>query len=126
MTKPRGGKGGEGMLIEGPDYTDLQIVRVYAYKGVNIMVLIDLVAKRLTLLDGSKSGEGKLLLKRKEWVFAERTHAYLPGWLLILEAMQYAIIEAGKVLADAEARDENKFMELFVAVHIANLAKKKA
>lgn len=102
---------------------DLFLRRIYTYKGVSVVVDIDLVDKTISLME--KMGDNSF--KMKNWQFAHRTHNYLPGWLLILEAMQHAVIEAGKVLAEAEARNEKRFVELLVSLHdMDSLVKKGA
>lgn len=109
-----------------PNYQDLSIVRVYTFKGIKVIVGINLIEKTISLLEaytGPKEGGlgSETKFRKKEWVFAEREHRYLPGWLLILEAMQHATIEAGKVLAKREAQDDKKFRDLLIAVSLKDL-----
>lgn len=91
---------------------DLFIRRVYTHKGINVVVDIDLIEKQVTLVEKDRGGAWK----RKQWLFAERQLQYMAGWQLILDAMKYAVGEATKVLEEAEARSEKRFMDMMMAL----------
>lgn len=91
---------------------DLFIRRVYTHKGISVAVDIDLVAKTLSLVE--KNGNN---FSNKKWVFAQRGLEYMGGWCAILDAMKHAIQEASKELKIAEERDQEKFVELLLAMN---------
>lgn len=93
--------------------TDLFIRRAYTYKGVNVLVDIDLTERTVTLVDRQRDGS----FKRKQWVFAERELKYMAGWQLILDAMKYAVSEATKVLEEAEKVKEKEFIDLMLSLN---------
>lgn len=94
--------------------TDVFIRRIYEYKGINVAVDIDLENKQISLVDRPTKG---MQWQPKEWLFAERSLEYMNGWLLILDAMKHAISEAKKELEAAEERDNEKFMNMMIAIH---------
>ncbi len=93
---------------------DLFIRRMYTYKGVSVIMDIDLVKKTATMTETSRYSDS---VQTKKWVFAGRSYEYMDGWLLILDAMKHATKEAKKVLEAEKERNEEKFMELMIAVN---------
>lgn len=94
---------------------DLVVYRTYVYKRVNVIVKIDFLEKKLSLVEKDENSESGF--KPKDWFFADRTTEYLNGWRLILQAIDYAIVEAKKELVEAKARDDEKFLEVFVELN---------
>jgi len=99
---------------EGSNMNDLFLRRAYTYKGISVIVEIDLINKTISLVD--KHGDNKTF-SDKNWYFTGRELKYMNGWLLILDAMKYAITEASKVLEEAEARNEKAFVKLLMNVN---------
>lgn len=101
--------------------TDLFIRRVYEHKGIKVAVDIDLVKRELTLVEQPTQG---MQWQKKKWIFAERGLEYLGGWLLILDAMKFAVTEASKELEAAKDRDDEAFLNMLVSLN-DNLKPKK-
>lgn len=100
---------------------DLFIRRAYTHKGVVVPVEIDLIAKTVTLVEKDYSGN----FTAKKWLFADRELAYMDGWLLILDAMKYAISEAQKVLQAVDEKQTEKLVKLLVALDEQKVPKKR-
>jgi len=98
---------------------DLFLRQAYTHKGVTVVLEIDCEKKTVSLVD--RMGDGRY--ENKKWVFAGRTREYLGGWLLILEAMEFAIKEADKFLKQIEKRDEEKFVDMLMNLNGAKLKK---
>lgn len=95
---------------------DLMIVRAYTFQGVTVIMEIDLVARKASMVSYIDAyGNKQKTYQHKSWKFAEREQKYMAGWLLILDAMKYAVEQTDKILEEAEDRDQAKFMELVVA-----------
>lgn len=84
---------------------DLFVRKVYTHKGIAVCVEVDYVRRVVSLVD--KRGDGTF--QRKNWYFSDRELEYMDGWLLILDAMKYAIGEAKKLL---EVDDKRKITDL--------------
>lgn len=95
--------------------TDLVVYRAYTYKRINVLVKIDFLDKTVSLVERDDNVEAGF--KPKEWLFADRTKDYLNGWLIILQAVEYAISEAKKELELAEERDTDKLLAVFVELN---------
>jgi hypothetical protein len=91
---------------------DLFIRRVYTHKGVVVVADIDLIAKTISLVEKN----GNDTFNHKRWLFADRTKEYINGWLVIFEAMAYAVSEAKEVLDEADARNAEEFERLLLAL----------
>lgn len=91
---------------------DLFIRRIYTHEGISIAVDIDLVKKEISLVEKTDGGG----FRDKKWWFTHRDLKYMNGWLLILDAMKYAITEASKELEVANERDQKKFVELLISL----------
>lgn len=89
-------------------HVDLLIYRQYEHKGVKILVKIDRYNKTISLVER----EGNF--RPKDWRFTDRQVEYLNGWRLILQAMDFAIVEAKKELEKFEAEDTEKLLEVMV------------
>ena len=87
---------------------DLLLRKVYTKHGIGVVVEIDLVAKKLSLVEEKGNWQAK------KWVFAERELEYMNGWLFILDAMKHAITEASKYLKDAKDRDQDEFVNMLI------------
>lgn len=85
---------------------DLFVRRMYSYKGINIAVELDFVKKTVSLVE--KDGVNK------KWIFADRTLEYMNGWLLILQAMEYAITEAKKEMDAITEKEHEEFVEMYM------------
>lgn len=96
---------------------DLFIRRAYTYKGISIAVDIDLEKKEVSLVERTSDGR----YQDKKWYFTHRTLEYMAGWRTILEAMNYAIVEASKELEAANERNSKKFVDLLIALHESDL-----
>lgn len=95
---------------------DLLIVRAFTYKKVTVIMEIDLIKKTASMVSYlDQYGNQKKTYEFKKWIFADREQKYMAGWLLILDAMKFAVTEADKILKAAEDRDHKKFMEAVVA-----------
>jgi len=95
---------------------DLLLVRAYTYKGVTVIMEIDLIARKASMVSYvDQYGNRKKTYDVKKWVFAEREQKYMAGWMLILDAMKYAVTQADILLQDAEKRDQDKFMQIVIA-----------
>lgn len=98
------------------DFQDLLIVRAYTHKKITVIMEIDLIKKTASMVSYlDQYGNQKKTYDFKKWVFAERDQKYMAGWLLILDAMKYAVTETDKILKEAEERDHQKFMAVVVA-----------
>lgn len=96
---------------------DLFIRRVYTHKGISVAVDIDLIEKKISLVE--KVGGDFPRFENKNWCFADRTLEYTGSWLIILDAMKFAIAEASKVLKEAEKRNQEKFVRLLLSLNDA-------
>jgi len=67
-------------------------IKTYTHKGIDVTVKLDYDFERISLVKRESNG----LYSSKKYLFAERESEYMNGWLVILEAMQYAIKEAKK------------------------------
>lgn len=88
--------------------TDLFVRRIYEYQGIKIMVEIDYVGEKISLIE-KENGQ----YRPKKWVFGERQLQYMDGWLKILAAMEYAIKEAQaelQVVVDKKTEDYAKMI----------------
>lgn len=85
---------------------DLFVRRVYSHKGVNVCVELDFVKKTVSLVE--KDG------KRKNWFFTDRTPEYMNGWLLILQAMEYAVSEAKKEMDKVTEEEHEQFVAMYM------------
>lgn len=95
---------------------DLLIVRAFTHKNVTVIMEIDLIQKKASMVSyADEYGNRKKSYDIKKWIFAEREQKYMAGWLLILDAMKYAVTEADKLLKEAEERDQAKFMSAVMA-----------
>lgn len=95
---------------------DLLIVRAFTFKKVTVIMEIDLIKKTASMVSYlDQYGNQKKTYEFKKWTFADREQKYMAGWLLILDAMKFAVTEADKILKEAEDRDQKKFMEAVVA-----------
>lgn len=95
---------------------DLLIVRAYTHKGITVIMEINLIKKTASMVSYlDQYGNQKKDYDFKKWIFADREQKYMAGWLLILDAMKYAVTETDKILKEAEERDHKKFMEVVVA-----------
>lgn len=99
---------------------DLFIRRVYTHKGIAVAVDIDLVKKEISLVE--KRGNSFV---EKSWYFTHRSLEYMNGWLTVLDAMKHAITEASKELKAAKDRDEEKFVNLLVAINDSMASKEE-
>lgn len=98
------------------DSEDLLLVRAYTHKGVTVIMEIDLVARKASMVSYiDQYGNRKKTYDPKKWVFAEREQKYMTGWLLIIDAMKYAVTQTDLLLQDAEKRDQEKFMKIVMA-----------
>jgi hypothetical protein len=94
--------------------TDLFIRRVYEHKGIKVAVDIDLVKREISLVEQPNKNSQ---WSKKKWIFAERGIEYMNGWLLILDAMKFAITEAKKELEAAKDRDDEAFVNMLVSLN---------
>lgn len=98
------------------DSEDLLLVRAYTLKGVTVIMEIDLIKRKASMVSYlDQYGNQKKSYDFKKWVFAEREQQYMAGWLLILDAMKYAVTQTDILLKDAEKRDQDKFMKVVAA-----------
>lgn len=98
------------------DCQDLLLVRAYTYKGITIIMEIDLIKKKASMVSYlDQYGNQKKVYDYKKWIFADREQKYMAGWLMILDAMKYAVTQADILLQDAEKRDHEKFMKIVMA-----------
>lgn len=85
---------------------DLFVRRVYTYKGVNVVVNLDFVQRKVSLVENNG--------QNKKWLFSDRTPEYLNGWRLILQAMDHAVAEAKKEMDAFDEKKRDEFVELMV------------
>src|SRR5580693_6821106 len=90
---------------------DLFLRKVYTKHGISVVVEIDLVNRKMSLV------EEKGKWQPKKWVFAERELEYMNGWMFILDAMKHAITEASKYLKDAKDRDQEEFVNILMSLN---------
>ena len=97
-------------------------VKTYEYCGINVTVKIDYDNNSISLIErvrGIIAGNA-MPFAIKNWVFAERGLEFMPAWIQILDAMQYAIKEATKELEDyKEAKLKEKSEDVMNALDIA-------
>lgn len=84
---------------------DLFVRRIYTSYGISIVVELDFVEKKVSLVE--KDGTNK------KWIFADRTPEYLNGWRAILKAMDYAVEQAKKEMDDLTDKEHKDFIELW-------------
>lgn len=87
---------------------DLLVRRVYTRYGINIVVEIDYVTKKVSLVE--KDG------KPKKWNFTERTPEYFNGWRAIMLAMEYAVGEVQKEFDLIKDKEFDEFVELYMSL----------
>lgn len=87
---------------------DLFVNRAYTHKGITVVVQMDFVKKTVSLVE--KDGG------RKQWVFAERTPEYLQGWVMILDAMKYATLEAKKEMDAITEKEHEDFVAMYMSL----------
>lgn len=87
---------------------DLFIRRVYQSNGIRVVVDINLLKQTITLVEPIGNGS----FRPKKWLFAERELRYMEGWLNILDAMKYAIVEASKLLEEAKVEEYEKMAKV--------------
>ena len=87
-----------------------KIKETYAFihKDIKIFVKIDYVNNKISLMEPFKPHESEF--KIKEWKFSKRGVEYMNGWLDILEAMKFAIIDAKKKY-EKDLAENSKFTE---------------
>jgi hypothetical protein len=90
--------------------TDLFVRRIYEYEGIKVMVEIDFVNEKISLID-KENGQ----YKPKKWIFGERQLQYMNGWLRILAAMEYAIKEATAELQAVVDKKTEDYAKLIIA-----------
>lgn len=84
---------------------DLFVRRAYTHKGITVLVQMDFIKKTVSLVE--KNGA------HKQWVFSERTPEYMPGWIIILDAMKNAILEAKKEMDAITEQEHEDFVKMF-------------
>lgn len=95
---------------------DLLLVRAYTFKGVTVIMEIDFIHKKASMVSYvDQYGNRKKAYDVKKWVFSDREQKYMAGWMLILDAMKYAVTQCDLLLQDAEKRDHEKFMKIVMA-----------
>lgn len=75
-------------------------VSSYTYKGIEIWVQIDYIAKKISLINALQPQHGVTRVDAKKWVFAERELEYMAGWHDILDAMKYAVSRSSEELKE--------------------------
>ena len=84
--------------------TRIEEIKLYTHKGIDVLVKIDFFKMKISLLENINSR-----FQAKKWVFADRELRYMDGWLLILEAMQFAIKSAKEDLE----KDSKDFLKSY-------------
>lgn len=93
---------------------DLIVYRAYPYKGVNIIVRLDFLHEKISIVERNQGAiDG---FANKEFIFADREAKFMNGWRLILQAMDNAIVEAKKEMEAAKERDFQKMLNQAVAL----------
>lgn len=93
---------------------DLIVYRSYGYRGVNIIIKLDFLKKKISIVERDKDYGSKNDFKPKEFIFSDRTEEYLNGWRLILKAMDLAVEQAKKELEEAKKKDLDKLVNNLV------------
>ena len=92
-------------------------IKTYKYGDISIQVKIDFEENEITILDGKRNP--------KQWIFSKRGLAFMQGWLNILEAMKYAVTEAGKELEAYQVEKAEERGEVLEAVFLYDLKESK-
>ena len=92
---------------------DLLVYRQYDFHGIKVIVKIDRVLKKVSLVERKNDGQ----YKDKNWAFSQRELEYMNGWLNILSAMKYAITEAKKELEAFKEEDTQEFLNVMIALN---------
>lgn len=95
-------------------HKDLLVIREYTYKGIKVLVELDRVKGRVGLVEPDGE-EG--YYKAKEWEFAGRELKYMNGWLIILQAMTYAVEQAKIEMKKWEDEKHQDFVDTLMALH---------
>lgn len=81
---------------------DLLTIREHEHKGIKVLVEIDRVNNKATLVEFK--GANIQGYTAKEWLFEKRAIPYLKTWLNIFDAMKFATEEAIKDLEAVEGQ----------------------
>lgn len=86
-------------------------IETYTKHEIKVMVKIDYDNKTISLVEKrEQSGE----FFPKSWVFGKREVGYMPGWLQILDAMKFAIVQAQTKLQahlDLQTKEKEDIIE---------------
>jgi hypothetical protein len=85
---------------------DVFVRKIYTYNNIAVAVEVDYAKGTVSVVEKLQNGT----YAPKKWVFCDRQLEYMQGWLNILEAIQFAVGEATKLL---EAEDEAKAKDLY-------------
>jgi len=91
---------------------DLLVVRAYDYRGVKVLVELNFQTGKASLVERN----GDNAFKQKKWDFTGRELDYMNGWLLILDAMKYAVKEAKMELQKHDEEKTLEFLEMSLAL----------
>lgn len=90
----------------------------YEHKGIKIAVAIDHKSSNISLIENDNVSFPPL--RKKNFIFAERSLKYMAGWQNILDAMKYAIGEATKIL-EKDNKEKTKSLEELIIKEAKNI-----
>jgi hypothetical protein len=98
------------MTVAKTKIRDLLVIRQYYINGINLLVRVDFVKKKMTFVEPSSNGNGYIA---KKWLFEGREPEYLRTWVLILDAMKKA---TDMVVAELNEIKESEFKQTVKAL----------
>ena len=92
-----------------------QIIKTIEHKGIKVPIKVDFDLGTASLVEKDINGKWK----KKEFMFADRTLAYMNGWITILEAQIKAVEECKKLLEEAEKEKAEVVMNIVTGLSSA-------
>ena len=99
-------------------------IKKFTYKDIEVLVHIDYVQGKCSIVESCTTNNCEQCEDKpkfanyvaKKWVFETRGLGYMNGWLVILDAMKFAITEAKKLLEASEKAKQKEIDKLMEQV----------
>lgn len=98
--------------------TDLKVVRAYKYKGIRIILEINYLSKKVSVVEYNHQSKGFV---PKKFLFAERQLEYMEGWKLVFKGLELATDEAIRELEAIKEKEMNETIDSLLAYSLDNL-----
>jgi len=88
-------------------------IKTIEYNGHKIIIKIDYDREVVSLVEAQGKNNDNINYSAKQWVFANRGIEYMNGWIIILDAIKFAIQEAKKDLQsflDERAKEKEEMI----------------